>query len=215
MQIYVGNPVFTATDHDLRQLFEPYGVVQTINIITDRDTGRAKGFGFVEMPDRQPLQPRSPGSRARRSRVVPSRSTKRGPVNHVVSPVRRAGRRRAARGAGRRENPGGDRPECGSPARAPHADSNRHNGRTARRGEPLTGLQNGDAVEVKVSGQKVMFIRRQVGVQRPDIGGALQFQQPEGRPKAPKPGTVVQGLWRACGRLSGREGWYPRRTKQR
>ena len=53
MQIYVGNLVFTATDHDLRQLFEPYGVVQTINIITDRDTGRAKGFGFVEMPDRQ------------------------------------------------------------------------------------------------------------------------------------------------------------------
>ena len=51
--------------------------------------------------------------------------------------------------------------------------------------ELLTGLQNGDAVEVKVSGQKVMFIRRQVGVQRPDMGGTLQFQQPEGRPKSP------------------------------
>ena len=38
-------------DHDLRQLFEQYGVVDTINVITDRDTGRSKGFGFVEMSD--------------------------------------------------------------------------------------------------------------------------------------------------------------------
>jgi RNA recognition motif-containing protein len=53
MNIYVGNLAFTATDHDLRQLFAPYGLVETIQIITDRDTGRAKGFGFVEMPDRQ------------------------------------------------------------------------------------------------------------------------------------------------------------------
>ena len=51
MNIYVGNLAFTTTDHDLRQLFEPYGVVDTINIITDRDTGRSKGFGFVEMPE--------------------------------------------------------------------------------------------------------------------------------------------------------------------
>ena len=51
MNIYVGNLAFTATEHDLRQLFEPYGVVETIRLITDRDTGRSKGFGFVEMPD--------------------------------------------------------------------------------------------------------------------------------------------------------------------
>jgi len=51
--------------------------------------------------------------------------------------------------------------------------------------ELLTGLQNGDAVEVKVSGQKAMFIRRQVGVQRPDMGGALQLQQPAGELKWP------------------------------
>jgi hypothetical protein len=51
--------------------------------------------------------------------------------------------------------------------------------------ELLTGLQNGDAVEVKMSGQKAMFIRQQVGVQRPDMGGALQLQQPEGEPKSP------------------------------
>ena len=51
MNIFVGNLAFSTTDHDLRQLFEPYGVVDTIHVITDRDTGRSKGFGFVEMPD--------------------------------------------------------------------------------------------------------------------------------------------------------------------
>ena len=51
MSIFVGNLAFSATDHDLRQLFEPYGVVDKVNIITDRDTGRSRGFGFVEMPD--------------------------------------------------------------------------------------------------------------------------------------------------------------------
>ena len=51
MNIFVGNLAFNATDHDLRQLFEPYGVVDKINVITDRDTGRSKGFGFVEMSD--------------------------------------------------------------------------------------------------------------------------------------------------------------------
>jgi cold-inducible RNA-binding protein len=53
MNIYVGNLAFTATDDDLRQLFEPYGLVEMIRVITDHDTGRAKGFGFVTMPDRQ------------------------------------------------------------------------------------------------------------------------------------------------------------------
>ena len=51
MNIFVGNLAFSATDDDLRQLFEPYGVVDKVNIITDRDTGRSRGFGFVEMPD--------------------------------------------------------------------------------------------------------------------------------------------------------------------
>ncbi len=51
MNIFVGNLAFSATDHDIRQLFEPYGVVDTINIITDRYTGQSRGFGFVEMPD--------------------------------------------------------------------------------------------------------------------------------------------------------------------
>jgi len=51
MNIYVSNIAFTATTHDLRQLFESYGAVEKINIITDRDTGQSRGFGFVEMPD--------------------------------------------------------------------------------------------------------------------------------------------------------------------
>jgi RNA recognition motif-containing protein len=39
------------TEHDLRELFAPYGVVDRINLITDRETGRPRGFGFVEMAD--------------------------------------------------------------------------------------------------------------------------------------------------------------------
>jgi len=56
VNIYVGNLAFSATEHDLRQLFEPYGVVEKITIITDRDTGRSRGFGFVEMPDSRAAQ---------------------------------------------------------------------------------------------------------------------------------------------------------------
>ena len=53
VNLFVGNLAFSATDHTLRQLFEPYGVVDKITVITDRDTGRSKGFGFVEMPESQ------------------------------------------------------------------------------------------------------------------------------------------------------------------
>lgn len=50
--------------------------------------------------------------------------------------------------------------------------------------ELLTGLQNGDAVEVKLSGQRATFIRRQEGVQRPEMGGALRLQPPIDMPKS-------------------------------
>ena len=56
MNIYVGNFVFSTTAHDLRQLFEPYGAVDKITIITDPDTGRSRGFGFVEMPNSREVQ---------------------------------------------------------------------------------------------------------------------------------------------------------------
>jgi RNA recognition motif-containing protein len=51
VNIFVGNLSFTASEAELRQLFEQYGAVDTINLITDRETGRPRGFGFVEMPD--------------------------------------------------------------------------------------------------------------------------------------------------------------------
>ena len=51
VHIFVGNLAFTTTEQDLRQLFEPSGTVDTIRMMTDRETGRSCGFGFVEMPD--------------------------------------------------------------------------------------------------------------------------------------------------------------------
>jgi len=51
VQIFVGNLAFTVTEQDVRELFAPYGVVDRINLITDRETGRPRGFGFVEMAD--------------------------------------------------------------------------------------------------------------------------------------------------------------------
>lgn len=47
--IFVGNLDFNTTEDELRQLFEPYGQVDRVSILTDRETGRSRGFGFVEM----------------------------------------------------------------------------------------------------------------------------------------------------------------------
>ena len=47
--IFVGNLNFGATEDAVRTMFEAYGTVERVNIITDRDTGQARGFGFVEM----------------------------------------------------------------------------------------------------------------------------------------------------------------------
>ena len=47
--IFVGNLSFGATEDALRSMFEAYGTVDRVNVVTDRDTGRARGFGFVEM----------------------------------------------------------------------------------------------------------------------------------------------------------------------
>jgi len=49
--IYVGNLSFDATEDQVRALFEAYGAVDKVSIITDRDTGQPRGFGFVEMAD--------------------------------------------------------------------------------------------------------------------------------------------------------------------
>ena len=47
--IFVGNLNFNTSEEELRQLFEPFGSVDRVSIMTDRDTGRSRGFGFVEM----------------------------------------------------------------------------------------------------------------------------------------------------------------------
>ncbi|MCA9188324.1 MAG: RNA-binding protein [Planctomycetales bacterium] len=49
--IYVGNLSYTATEGDLRAAFEQYGKVSSVSIIMDRETGKSRGFAFVEMPD--------------------------------------------------------------------------------------------------------------------------------------------------------------------
>ena len=49
--IFVGNLDFAATDSSVRSMFEQYGTVDRVNLVTDRDTGRPRGFAFVEMSD--------------------------------------------------------------------------------------------------------------------------------------------------------------------
>jgi len=48
-KLYVGNLSFSSTENDIREMFAPYGAVETVSLVTDRDTGRSRGFGFVEM----------------------------------------------------------------------------------------------------------------------------------------------------------------------
>ena len=50
-KIFVGNFNFNMTEAELRSLFEPFGTVESVSLATDRDTGRARGFGFIEMPN--------------------------------------------------------------------------------------------------------------------------------------------------------------------
>ncbi len=55
-KLYVGNLTYGVTDSSLEQLFAPHGTVQSAQVIMDRDTGRSKGFGFVEMGSDQEAQ---------------------------------------------------------------------------------------------------------------------------------------------------------------
>ena len=51
MNIYAGNLAYSITDQSLQESFEEFGAVDSAKVIQDRDTGRSKGFGFVEMPN--------------------------------------------------------------------------------------------------------------------------------------------------------------------
>jgi cold-inducible RNA-binding protein len=55
-KLYVGNLSYDVTDSDLQTLFSPHGAVQSAQVIMDRDTGRSKGFGFVEMNNNDEAQ---------------------------------------------------------------------------------------------------------------------------------------------------------------
>ena len=54
--IYVGNLSYDATEDDIRQAFAQHGEVSAVNVITDRETGRPRGFAFVEMPNSDEAQ---------------------------------------------------------------------------------------------------------------------------------------------------------------
>ncbi len=51
MKLFVGNLPWSVTDQDLEEMFAPFGGVDSAKVITDRETGRSRGFGFVEMAD--------------------------------------------------------------------------------------------------------------------------------------------------------------------
>lgn len=53
MNIYVGNIAYQTTEEELKAAFQAYGDVEKVRVITDRETGRAKGFAFVEMPSNE------------------------------------------------------------------------------------------------------------------------------------------------------------------
>ncbi|MDZ7762177.1 MAG: RNA-binding protein [Desulfovermiculus sp.] len=50
-KMYVGNLAFQSTEDDIQELFGQFGEVKSVNLITDRETGRSRGFAFVEMPE--------------------------------------------------------------------------------------------------------------------------------------------------------------------
>ena len=56
MKLYVGNLSYDTNENDLRDLFAAYGAVESVAVITDRDSGRSKGFGFVEFGDNAQAQ---------------------------------------------------------------------------------------------------------------------------------------------------------------
>ena len=51
MKLYVGNLPYSTSEEDLKELFSPHGTVENVALISDRETGRSKGFGFVEFPN--------------------------------------------------------------------------------------------------------------------------------------------------------------------
>jgi len=84
-KLFVGNLPFSATEDSVRALFAPHGTVETLSLITDRDTGRPRGFGFVEMSNAdasramQALDGKDFEGRALKVNEAKARETSRGP----------------------------------------------------------------------------------------------------------------------------------------
>ena len=84
-KIYVGNLPFTTDESELRTLFSQHGTVESVAVITDRDTGRPRGFAFVEMPRAdaaraiQSLNGKELGGRALRVNEAQERGSRGGP----------------------------------------------------------------------------------------------------------------------------------------
>lgn len=111
-KIYVGNLSFDATEAEVRELFEQHGTIESVAMITDRDTGRFRGFGFVEMED----SAANAAIKALDGKDVNGRSLK---VNEA--------RPREERGGGNRGSFGGrnDRGSYGDRGRNSSSDRNR------------------------------------------------------------------------------------------
>ena len=94
MNIYVGQLPYSVTEDDLKKLFSEFGELESVRIITDRETGRSKGFGFVEMPNNSDADR---AIKALNGREVDGRSIKVNPADpggrRPKSPKRPFGRR--------------------------------------------------------------------------------------------------------------------------
>ena len=96
MNIYVGNLSYEVTEEDLKGAFEVFGEVETVKVLTDYDTGRSKGFGFVEMSNNADAQSAINGLN---DKELKGRSLK---VN-TARPRSEGRRNRVNRGGGRRD----------------------------------------------------------------------------------------------------------------
>jgi RNA recognition motif-containing protein len=96
MKLYVGNLPYQVTEEELRRIFGSYGAVKSATVITDRFTGRSKGFGFVEMDSRAAAITaiESLHCKELQGRVVQVQEARSRPARQAIMPQSQTGRRR-------------------------------------------------------------------------------------------------------------------------